>query len=74
MTRPIHHYYVVPELDHWAIVHDERRFGPYASRSEAQEAAMEMASDDYRDGKDAAVNVQDRTGRWAVEQTYAHRH
>jgi hypothetical protein len=73
MTRNIHHYYVVPELDHWAIVSAERRFGPYANRSEAQAAAMDMASDDYRDGHDAAVNVQDRQGRWAVEQSYAHR-
>ncbi len=68
------HYYVVPELDHWMIVRAERRFGPYMNRSEAQEAAIDMASDDYRDGKDAAVNVQDRRGRWAQGQTYAHAH
>ena len=67
-------YYVVPELDHWVIVRAERRFGPYANRSEAHAVAMDMAGDDYRDGKDSAVAVQDREGRWAKRQTYAHGH
>jgi hypothetical protein len=67
-------YYVVPELDHWLIVRAERRFGPYTSKSEAEAAAVDMASDDYRDGNDAAVNVQDRTGRWDKGQSFDHSH
>jgi uncharacterized protein DUF2188 len=63
-------YFVVNNRGRWAISFQQQHYGPYATRQEAINYAVDAAHRSHSQGIDAQVLVQGEDGRFRTEWTY----